>query len=80
MTDLIEIDPVDLSTAMRAFSQAEVRSNAEVTQLGNSHSLDEEVVRLRDLVCQLLVKNERLRQRLADQPQTTFGAGCTPAG
>ena len=59
----------DTIPAMRAFTGIAVGADAEGAQEDQNETLYEEVTRLRELVCHLLLKNEWLLQGLADQAQ-----------
>jgi hypothetical protein len=56
--------PADTIASMRAFTQDALPAHAECAIQEEDCAVDGKVVRLRELVCHLLLENERLRQRL----------------
>jgi hypothetical protein len=68
-TEMIERSPA--VAAVKALIQSVEVHHAGDVQEENNDLPEVEVARLRELVCQLLLKNERLRQCLADILPTT---------
>jgi hypothetical protein len=72
MNILSKTSPADAIASMKAFTQDALRAHADSAIQEEDSALDGEVVRLRELVCHLLLKNERLRQSLAGLPEPTY--------